>query len=116
MDEYLSRSISKLSRCLVNAGQTGPLQQKIPSFSIKLWTVLDILGTCAYFVDLKEGFDLISIFLDLILGLGLFLVFSVKNVLYKYFKTWTSMTSYVNEENCLSVWCFVLDDVYEMIM
>jgi hypothetical protein len=58
---------------------------------------------------------------DLILRLGVFLVFSVTNVLYKYFKKWTSMTSYVNEENSefsvlRSVWCFVLDDVYEMIM
>jgi hypothetical protein len=62
MDEYLSGSRSELSRCLVNAGQTGPLQQKIPCFSRKLWTVLDFLGICAYFVDLKEGFDLLSIF------------------------------------------------------
>jgi len=43
MDEYLLVLISECSRCLVNTGQTRPLQQKIPCFSIKLWTVLLIL-------------------------------------------------------------------------
>jgi hypothetical protein len=62
MDEYLSASIFELSKCPVNAGQTGPLQQKIPCFSIKSWTVLDFLGICSYFMDLKGVFDLPSIF------------------------------------------------------
>ena len=43
MDEYLLGSRSNLSRCLVNVGQTRPLQQKIPCFRRKLWTVLDFL-------------------------------------------------------------------------
>ena len=62
MDEYLSASRSELSKCPVNDGQTWPLQQKIPCFSIKSWTVLDFLGICAYFVDTKGVFDLPSIF------------------------------------------------------
>jgi hypothetical protein len=62
MDEYISGLRSELSRCLVNTGQTGPLQQKIPCFSKKLLIVLYFLGICAYFVNLKEGFDLLSIF------------------------------------------------------
>jgi hypothetical protein len=62
MDEYLSASRFELSKCLVNAGQTGPLQQKIPCFSIKSWTVLDFLGICSYFMDLKGVLDLPSIF------------------------------------------------------
>ena len=62
MDDYLSASISDLSKCLVNAGQTGPLQQKIPCFSIKSWAVLDFLGICSYFMDLKGVFDLLRIY------------------------------------------------------
>jgi hypothetical protein len=59
--------------------------------------------------------------MDLIIILGYFLAFLVSKLLYKCFKTWTSMTSNVNEENSefsvlRSVWCFVLDEVYEMIM
>jgi hypothetical protein len=100
MDEYLSSSRSELSRCLVNTGQTWPLQQKIPCFSRKLWTVLDFLGIFSYFVDLKEGFNLLSIFCGYHPHIRiLFSIFSLEIDLYKYFKTWTSMASYVNEEN-----------------
>jgi hypothetical protein len=62
MDDEISASRSKPSRCLVNAGQIGPLQQKIPCFSLKSWTILDFLGICSYFMDLKGVFNLPSIY------------------------------------------------------
>jgi hypothetical protein len=62
MDDELSVSRSDPSRCLVNAGQIGPLQQKIPCFSLKSCTVLDFLGICSYFMDLKGEFNLPSIY------------------------------------------------------
>jgi hypothetical protein len=62
MDNDLSYSISEPSRCPVNAGQIGPLQQKIPCFSLKSWTVLNFRGIWPYIMDLKEAFDLPRIY------------------------------------------------------
>jgi hypothetical protein len=62
MDNELSSSRSKPSRCLVNAGQTGRLQQKIPCFSPKSWTVLNFRGIWPYIVDLKEAIDPLRIY------------------------------------------------------
>jgi hypothetical protein len=62
MDDELSASRSEPSKCLVNAGQTWPLHEKIPCFSLKSWTILDFLGICSYFMDLKGAFDLPSIY------------------------------------------------------
>jgi hypothetical protein len=56
MDNELSDSIFEPSKCPVNAGQTGPLQQKIPCFSLKSWTVLDFHGIWPYIENLKEAF------------------------------------------------------------
>jgi hypothetical protein len=61
MDNELSASRSEPSRCSVNVGQTGPLQQKIPCFSLKSWTVLDFRGIWPYIMALKEEFDLTRI-------------------------------------------------------
>ena len=62
MDNELSDSKSEPSRCPVNAGQTWPLQQKIPCFSLKSWTVLDFRGIWSYIMDLKGAFDLPRIY------------------------------------------------------
>jgi hypothetical protein len=40
MDNELSDSKSEPSRCLVNAGQIGPFQQKMPCFNLKSWTLV----------------------------------------------------------------------------
>jgi hypothetical protein len=62
MDNELSSSGSEPSRCPINAGQIGPLQQKIPCFSPKSWTILDFRGIWPYIMNLKEELDLPRIY------------------------------------------------------
>jgi hypothetical protein len=40
----------------------GHFSRKYPVLALKSWTVLDFLGICSYFMDLKGVFDLPSIY------------------------------------------------------
>jgi hypothetical protein len=57
MVNKLSDSKSETARCSVNAGQRGPVQQKLPYCSIKSRTVFDFVGFLPHFEDLEEAFD-----------------------------------------------------------